>query len=289
MKTLSGPTLAHLQGETTTFALFWKITRKDAVVQGFTSCSTDIVWGPEGITYKAASGVIPSNVQAGVGKGVDNMQVIGLINSTDISEANLINGVYDDARVEVFLWNYADTSQDRIMLVKGFIGEVKLGRKQFEAEVRSLLQRAQQNIGKACSPLCRVKVLGDAECTKNLASFTFTNQTVASVVSRSQFRTASAGVVGKPAYYFAYGILTWTTGANTGKSVEVRNHDTGSPCLITLSEVMPNAIAGGDQFTIVAGCDRTHTTCRDKFSNILNFRGEPYIPGQDFVLKKVSV
>ena len=52
---------------------------------------------------------------------------------------------------------------------------------------------------------------------------------------------------------------------------------------------MPNAIAGGDQFTIVAGCDRTHTTCRDKFSNILNFRGEPYIPGQDFVLKKVSV
>ena len=281
--------MTHLQGETTTFALFWKITRRDGIVQGFTSASVDIPWAPESITYKAASGAIPSNVQTSIGKGIDNLQVIGLINSVDITEQNLLNGVYDDSRMEVFLWNYADTSQDRIMLVKGFIGEVKLGRKTFEAEVRSLLQRTQQYVGSACSPLCRVKVLGDAQCTKNLSSFTFNNVIVTGVTSRSQFDTDSGDIVGKPAFYFAYGILTWTTGANAGKSVEVRNHDTSNPCQITLAEAMPFPILSGDEFTIIAGCDRRMETCRDKFSNILNFRGEPYIPGQDFVLKKVSV
>jgi hypothetical protein len=29
------------------------------------------------------------------------------------------------------------------------------------------------------------------------------------------------------------------------------------------------------------GCDKTRATCVAKFSNILNFRGEPDVPGQD--------
>lgn len=288
MKTLSAATLTHLNSETTTFATFWKITRKDSTVQGFTSHSDDVYSAVDGITFKAASGVIPSNVATSTGRGVDNLQILGLISSPDITETAILTGAYDDARLEVFLWNYADLTNDKIMLVKGFIGEVRLGRKQFEAEVRSLFQRAQQVIGKPCSPLCRVKVLGDSECTKNLSTFTFTGQSVSAVVSRSQFRSTSAGVIGKAAFYFAYGVLTWTTGANTGKAVEVRNHDTNNPMLFILSEIMPYSISVGDQFTIVAGCDRRLETCRDKFSNVLNFRGEPFIPGADTVLRKVS-
>ena len=33
------------------------------------------------------------------------------------------------------------------------------------------------------------------------------------------------------------------------------------------------------------GCDRQLTTCRDRFSNVANFRGFPHIPGNDFVLR----
>jgi len=29
------------------------------------------------------------------------------------------------------------------------------------------------------------------------------------------------------------------------------------------------------------GCDKRLTTCINKFNNINNFRGEPYVPGQD--------
>jgi uncharacterized phage protein (TIGR02218 family) len=37
----------------------------------------------------------------------------------------------------------------------------------------------------------------------------------------------------------------------------------------------------GDVLAVYAGCDKKLATCRDKFSNVTNFRGEPYVPGQD--------
>lgn len=289
MKTLDAGTLAHIQAETTTLCLCWLITRRDGVVKGFTSNVDDLSvnLGGGSVTYKAATGTMVSNLQTSTGRGIDNLAAYGIINSNDITEADLLKGLYDDARVQIALVNYVDPSQF-VILATGFLGEVKVGRKAFETEVRTLLVRANQQVGKVCSPLCRVKVLGDSECTVNLASFTFASQTVSSVVSRSQFRTASAGVVGKPAFYFAYGKLTWTSGANAGKSVEVRSHDTGSPCLLTLAEIMPFDIQVGDAFTIIAGCDRRLETCRDKFANVLNFRGEPYVPGPDAVLRVIS-
>jgi len=283
------PAPASLQHETTTFAICWKIERRDGVSQGFTSHVRDIVYddGAGPVTYRAASGIVPSNVASSVGKGVDNLQIVGIIDSPQISESDIMVGRYDDAAVTVFLLDYENLAAVPVVLIKGHIGEVTLGRKAFEAEVRSLIQRAGQYIGKACSPLCRVKVLGDAECGVALGPFTFTGQTVHSAVSRSLIRSASAGVVGKPALYFAYGTLAWTGGQNTGRAVEVRSHDTASPMAITLAEPMPFPIAAGDAFTIVAGCDRRLESCRQKFANVLNFRGEPFIPGADAVLRRV--
>ena len=33
----------------------------------------------------------------------------------------------------------------------------------------------------------------------------------------------------------------------------------------------------GDYYEIYAGCDKTLATCKEKFNNVINFRGEPYI------------
>ncbi len=37
-------------------------------------------------------------------------------------------------------------------------------------------------------------------------------------------------------------------------------------------------------FDIIAGCDKTRETCQSKFTNIINFRGEPDVPGVDKLL-----
>ena len=40
----------------------------------------------------------------------------------------------------------------------------------------------------------------------------------------------------------------------------------------------------GNMVRLTAGCDKRMETCRLKFSNILNFRGFPDIPGEDWLV-----
>jgi uncharacterized phage protein (TIGR02218 family) len=47
---------------------------------------------------------------------------------------------------------------------------------------------------------------------------------------------------------------------------------------------MPRPIQAGDTFSITAGCDKRFETCRDRFSNVVNFGGFPHMPGNDFAL-----
>jgi uncharacterized phage protein (TIGR02218 family) len=36
---------------------------------------------------------------------------------------------------------------------------------------------------------------------------------------------------------------------------------------------------------VTAGCDKGFASCRDRFANVLNFRGFPHMPGNDFVVR----
>ena len=48
---------------------------------------------------------------------------------------------------------------------------------------------------------------------------------------------------------------------------------------------LPYEIAVNDDFEIVAGCDKNFATCVSKFSNAINFRGEPHVPGSDKIFE----
>ena len=51
---------------------------------------------------------------------------------------------------------------------------------------------------------------------------------------------------------------------------------------------MPFTVNTGDNYSMIAGCDKTFETCKTKFSNTINFRGEPYVPGTDRMLETSS-
>ena len=50
--------------------------------------------------------------------------------------------------------------------------------------------------------------------------------------------------------------------------------------IITLQYAVPT-LAVSDEISVAPGCDLSTTTCNDKFGNILNFGGFPYIPGDN--------
>ena len=99
---------------------------------------------------------------------------------------------------------------------------------------------------------------------------------VTQVMAADTVRIVTARATG----FFTFGKATFTSGANAGAVNEVLLHDGQT---IRLFVPMPRPIVVGDQIVLVAGCDRTPETCNAKFANILNFRGEPHIPGNDKV------
>ena len=74
---------------------------------------------------------------------------------------------------------------------------------------------------------------------------------------------------------YAQGTITFTSGANAGVAATIKWADASG---LQLAYPLPSAPAVGDAFTAAQGCDHTMTTCRNKFGNLANFRGYPFVP-----------
>lgn len=275
MQTLPADFAAHLAQEVTTLATCWSITRKDGVRLYFTGHDRDIT--REGVVYVAADGMSPSAVSSQSGLAVDNLEFEGMLSAASITEADILSGRYDHAEISIFMVNYADPDMGILPLKTGWLGEVTLQGGQFVAEMRGLSARLQQTIGEVYTRACRA-TLGDARCGIDLAAHTVSG-TVTAVEANFAFTDSTQTQEGD---YFAGGIVRFTSGANTGLSMEVRDFGAGR---FGLFLPLPGAIAIGDSFTASAGCDKQFETCIRRFNNAINFRGEPHVPGTDKLLE----
>ncbi len=278
MRTASAGMNAHIAGEVTNLAICWKLTLVSGTILGFTDNTSDITFDSQ--LYKAATGFSPTSIETKDAYSVDNLDIAGILDSTALTEADIMAGIYDFAEVEIFMVNVTDLTQGKIIHRRGWLGEVTLKNGQFNAEVRGLAQKLQQNIGEIYTPTCRA-IFGDARCNVNTASFSATGA-VTSVTSRQVFIGTSFT---QAAGYFSGGEVQWLTGANAGRRMEVKEF---ANTQFTLALPMPNAVAATDTFKAIAGCDKTFNSCFSKFSNAVNFRGEPYVPGMDKMLSTAA-
>ncbi|MEM7616754.1 MAG: DUF2163 domain-containing protein [Pseudomonadota bacterium] len=278
MKNISINLQNHLNSEVTNIATCWKLTRLDNVIQAFTSHDQDIIF--EGVTYQANSGFTPSDISNNYDIEADNLQIEGVIDSVNITEQDINNGVYDFAAIEIFAVNYADLTQGRVLLKTGKISDIEMRDGNFSAEIRGLSDRLSQNIGQIYSPLCRAN-LGDNKCQVNLASNYSFSDVVSNITSKSVFYETN---LNQNNSYFNFGKVTFTSGLNNGLAMEVKSYQDGK---IELFLPMPYDINIGDSFDIITGCDKKITTCAQKFNNAINFRGEPHVPGTDKMLEIV--
>lgn len=279
MRAIPSALQAHLDSGATTLATCWKITRQDGAVLGFTDHQADLVVA--GVTYRSAGGGLKTAVAWSAGLAVNNLEVQALLDSAGVTEADIAAGKYDYAQIDVFLVNYADTSMGTVDLLGRQIGEVKRERGSYRAEVRGRTQFYRRTFGELYSPSCRA-ALGDARCQVDLTPFTVTG-TVTAVTDDRTF-SDSARTEGNG--WFDFGVLTWTSGANAGRKTGVKQYLTGA---FELSLPMPNPIAVNDAYSVYAGCDKLIATCIGKFNNVVNFRGEPFVPGFDALAKRTNI
>ena len=275
MKSASSQLVTHINGETTTLATCWKVTRRDGAVFGFTDFDKDLT--VDSLLYQARSGYTRSAIHTIANLAVDNLDIESAIDSETLSAADLRAGVWDGATVEIFLVNWSNLANGKIILKRGTIGEVELKDTVFRAEMRGLSQALSQQIVELYTPDCRAD-LGDTRCKVNLSALTVTG-TINAVTDRRGFTDTSRA---EAADYWNGGLLTWTSGANVGRKMEVKAFSSGGA--FTLFLPMPSEVTVGDTYSLRPGCDKKFSTCKDRYNNVKNFRGEPNVPGNDQVL-----
>lgn len=274
MRVISPQLEAHFEGGMTTLATCWRITRQDGAEVGFTDHDQPITF--DSVDYDSIAGFTPTTVESKSNMSVDNLDVDGQLYPSKITEEDMLAGLYDYAEIEIFVVNYADLTQGKLVVKRGRLGEVTLNSQMFQAEVRGLTQHLSQTIGEVFSPSCRA-ILGDNRCKVVLAGFTAS----ATVTAITNNQTFAASTLSQDAGWFTGGEVIWTSGNNDGRRMEVKEF---ASTQVVLALPMGKSIQAGDTFDIIAGCDKTRETCQSKFSNIINFRGEPDVPGTDKLL-----
>ena len=261
-------------------------------VVSFTDYSDDLVL--DNITYSASQGFTRSAVKSDTTLSVDTIDLTGIIGTVgggmEITAGDVVAGRFDMAELRVFQLNYEDLSMGRMWLKRGWIGQVVVEDLIYTAEVRGMTQLLQMQALELYSPGCRYD-LGDARCeidlngtVTGLGNVTVTG-TVTGVTDNQTFQDTVRSETEDDT--FKYGLLTWTSGNNTGLSMEVKNYTFISSELLLVNK-MPFNIVIGDGYAVYHGCDKSYEGhCIGKFLNGVNFGGFPHLPGEDVLIRVI--
>jgi hypothetical protein len=194
--TISNNLKTHLGKAALTVCQLLKITWADGVtVKAFARHDSDVTVG--GVTFAATNIDDFSDIASACDLSVDNGQVTGVLTSPSITEPDLRAGLWDFARFELSLVNWASIADGVVILRSGQIGRVSAKRNTFTAEHRSKLQYYSMTLGELTQPGCRNE-FGDGRCTFDRASLAVTG-TVGTITNDGLTITDSARTEAGPA------------------------------------------------------------------------------------------
>lgn len=271
---------ASLASGCTTLCRCVRLARTDGMVLGFTDHDAVLVF--DGTTYTPSDGFDASEESAALGPTNGEWDLRAALSDERITQGDLLAGHYDGAQVEVFLadWRNTDVFQP---MSSGTLGEVTSRDGVFHAEVRGPFAAYDRKRGRVFSARCDAE-LGDARCTIDLTNPAYRLETSIQSIAQPNVILLDAGEHYEEAH-FAGGFLR--RGADTPLRVRAHRIQDGRAQLeLWQSPVRPFVV--GDTILVTAGCDKSYATCRAKFTNGINFRGFPYMPGDDFALSYPS-
>ena len=258
--------------ELDTVATFWRVFRRDGITLGFTSHDRSLAFG--GITHRAAPGMVPTAIRMTSDLTEDSAGVDGALSHDSIRGEDLSAGLFDKAAIEVGLVDW-ETLENH-SLYSGQLGQIEDNVRNFNAELRSAKHILDKDLVPRTSPTCRASFCGRG-C--NLSAVRFTKRAALQGIDFDLNRVKIA--VSSEAQY-TDGELRFLDGPQTGLIFAVIDE---SENWLTLDKPIHRAVATGTPVEIREGCDHTLETCFSRFGNAANFRGEPFIPGNDLLAR----
>jgi uncharacterized phage protein (TIGR02218 family) len=261
----------------------YTITLKNGTALRYTTWDTNLVvlgntflTGPPNIARSA--------IEEKLGMDVATLEVTieasltDLINGVPILQA-IGQGLFDGAafRIDRLFMDSASNQIGTVVRFSGFIGALdELTRSSAKLSVNAgTAYLSMQLPAIILQPGC-TNTLFDARCGLLKASFA-----EGDVVQAGSTVNKVLSLSVKGDGYYDNGQIAFTSGANAGLVKAVKTYSsTGGP-FFTFNSPLPFVPNAGDAFTAYPGCDKTQLTCTNKFSNLANFEGFPYVPAPE--------
>jgi uncharacterized phage protein (TIGR02218 family) len=266
--------LEWLDRDLGTSTYLWRLERGDGIAVGFTSHDRDLVI--DAFPYRAAPGMVPSSIALSDSLDIDNVEIAGVITSAAIAEADLLAGRWDGALLYVSLVDWEQPDAEPLPLICGEFGEIIRSGDSFAVEMLGATSFLDEPIAPLTSPTCRAE-FGDRQCKLSLQKHR----------REGRITTISGDEVGIDALNgsaadFIFGSLRIMSGPACGLSYAIID---GEDDVVRLADQPSPSVAQDTRIVLTAGCNKNFATCRDRFANSRNFRGEPYLPGNDLLTR----
>ena len=251
-----------------------RLDLRDGTSIGITDHNRDLAFdlGDGELAYSAKTGILSSDISLATGLESDNYEVTGPIGDVITQEA-LLGGRLDRAEVRLFQVNWKVLTDGPIRLMLGNVTDARAEGGRFVLEIRNQFDRYNQTVGNVITGYCSGK---HASCCVNIGAELET--TVTAVAGPMEFTVADIltdrHIPGK--VWFTSGSLAGTL------PVETFSHSDNT---LTLFSPLVEAPQVGDTLIVKEGCSLTRAMCKERFNNVINFRGYPEVPGTDQVLR----
>lgn len=259
-------------GELTSIAMCWRVERSDGGGLALTNHDAPIL--SDGALHSPAPGMVPAAITRRLGLEPHSAEVAGALTSDALEPSDLALGRWDLARVVLSAVDWTNPSAGMIQLIGGELGAISSRDSEFSAELRGAAAKLAEPVCPATSAECRAQ-FGDKNCRVDLAG----RAIIARVVSIDGGQlTIDTSVDDR----YVLGRLRYLSGANCGISTVIT---AAGATVITVRDLPRAPVEVGCRIELREGCDKRLETCRDRFANAVNFRGEPHLPGTDLLTR----
>lgn len=166
--------------------------------------------------------------------------------------------------------------QQSIIIFTGFISSIITNETTIELTILQNIAKLNNSIGELFSPLCR-ECFGSKKCSIDLNKYKTTGK-ILEIISSNCFVGDHQQIKPTNINYYEYGMVKFTSGKLKNITFQIKNEQNGTIYLLQTT----NILSVDDTYEIFTGCNKTLKMCKEKFNNVINFRGEPYINNNNF-------
>ena len=280
MRWINPALLARLEAGAATLCNCWRLERRDGLVLGFTDHDSAVFL--DELTCRPESGLAPSAQEGQIGLAPGSVEIEGVLTDDTISADAVRRGLFDGAAIERWLVDWQEPLL-RHLIFRGSLGAIECQGAAFRAEVLGIAAALNRPLGRVFQPVCDAR-LGDGRCKVDLS--VAGRRATGAVTTVTSDAMAVTGLDGFEDGWFADGTLVWLDGDLAGCEALVQAHR-----VVDGIHRLWVAESGstGDRFALTVGCNHTLGHCAGRFGNVLNFRGFPHMPGEDWALAPYPV